>query len=209
MIWSRALLETTIALYCTRSRVLSLAASCRVTRFRLRAARWASEVNGASTMSTLPFGAMRPMTRPMALVLASLLAKASMTETSPAVARSKRARLKARALTLPLIFLEKSRGFGPKTTPPPLHSGERMEPARARPVPFWAHGFLPPPDTSPRVLVERVPWRALARWATTTSLTACRPREPSKVGKLNSFSELLLASDVKSLSFMDYVLRWS
>ena len=40
--------------------------------------------------------------------------------------------------------------------------GERMEPARARPVPFWRHGFLPPPRTSPRVLVECVPWRLLA-----------------------------------------------
>ncbi len=25
-----------------------------------------------------------------------------------------------------------------------------MEPCRARPVPFWRHGFLPPPRTSPR-----------------------------------------------------------
>ena len=27
-------------------------------------------------------------------------------------------------------------GLGPKITPPPLHNGERFEPARARPVPF-------------------------------------------------------------------------
>ncbi len=27
-------------------------------------------------------------------------------------------------------------GFGPKITPPPFHKGERLEPARARPVPF-------------------------------------------------------------------------
>jgi len=38
-------------------------------------------------------------------------------------------------------------GFGPKITPPPLHKGERFEPARARPVPFCCQGFLPPPRT--------------------------------------------------------------
>src|SRR3954465_5713516 len=43
-----------------------------------------------------------------------------------------------------------------------------MEPCRARPVPFCLYGFSPPPLTSPRVLVECVPWRAAASWATTT-----------------------------------------
>ena len=32
-------------------------------------------------------------------------------------------------------------GCGPKTTPPPTQIGERFEPARARPVPFWRHGL--------------------------------------------------------------------
>ena len=35
-------------------------------------------------------------------------------------------------------------------------------------MPFWRYGFLPPPETSPRVLVLCVPWRAAASWATTT-----------------------------------------
>ena len=48
-------------------------------------------------------------------------------------------------------------GFGPKITPPPFHKGDRFEPARARPVPFCCHGFLPPPRTSLLVLVETVP----------------------------------------------------
>jgi len=48
-------------------------------------------------------------------------------------------------------------GFGPKITPPPLHNGERLEPARARPVPFCCQGFLPPPRTSLLVFVETVP----------------------------------------------------
>ena len=32
-----------------------------------------------------------------------------------------------------------------------------MEPWRARPVPFWRYGLLPPPRTSPRVFVSCVP----------------------------------------------------
>ena len=48
-------------------------------------------------------------------------------------------------------------GLGPKITPPPFHSGERFEPARARPVPFCCHGFRPPPRTSLRVFVDTVP----------------------------------------------------
>ena len=54
-------------------------------------------------------------------------------------------------------------GCGPCATPPPTHCGERIEPWRARPVPFWRHGFLPPPRTSPRVFVECVPARSPAR----------------------------------------------
>src|ERR1700755_1200437 len=50
--------------------------------------------------------------------------------------------------------------------------GERDEPARARPVPFWRHGFAEPPDTMPRVLVACVPWRRAASSATTTSCTS-------------------------------------
>src|SRR3954451_5867840 len=43
-----------------------------------------------------------------------------------------------------------------------------MEPWRARPVPFWRYGFLPPPRTSARVFTEAVPCRAAASWPTTT-----------------------------------------
>ena len=54
------------------------------------------------------------------------------------------------------IFLLTSFGFGPKITPPPTHSGERLDPARALPVPFWRQGFLPPPRISDFVFVEAV-----------------------------------------------------
>ena len=63
---------------------------------------------------------------------------------------------------------------GPKTTPPPVHWGARIEPWRARPVPFWRHGFAPPPRTSPRVFVEWVPARRAASSATTVSWMSVR-----------------------------------
>src|SRR4051794_35805344 len=56
--------------------------------------------------------------------------------------------------------------------PPPVQIGERDEPARARPVPFWRHGLAPPPRTRPRVLVACVPWRRAASSARTDSCTS-------------------------------------
>src|SRR3954452_1658066 len=56
--------------------------------------------------------------------------------------------------------------------PPPVQIGERFEPARARPVPFWRHGLAPPPRTMPRVLVECVPCRRAASSARTDSCTS-------------------------------------
>src|SRR3954464_8412805 len=56
--------------------------------------------------------------------------------------------------------------------PPPGHSGDRLEPARGRAVPFWRHGLAPPPATLPRVLVECVPWRRAASSARTDSCTS-------------------------------------
>src|ERR1700686_644534 len=46
--------------------------------------------------------------------------------------------------------------------PPPVQIGERLEPARARPVPFWRQGLAPPPETRPRVFVAAVPRRRAA-----------------------------------------------
>src|SRR5512132_2110166 len=56
--------------------------------------------------------------------------------------------------------------------PPPVQMGERDEPARARPVPFWRHGLAPPPRTLPRVLVAAVPWRRALSSARTDSCTS-------------------------------------
>ena len=40
--------------------------------------------------------------------------------------------------------------------------GDRIDPIRARPVPFCFHNFLPEPATSPRTFVLTVPARAAA-----------------------------------------------
>src|ERR1700761_5394682 len=56
--------------------------------------------------------------------------------------------------------------------PPPVHTGEREDPARARPVPFWRHGLAPPPETLPRVLVACVPCRRALSSARTVSCTS-------------------------------------
>src|SRR3954471_22712632 len=67
--------------------------------------------------------------------------------------------------------------------PPPAKCGARIEPWRARPVPFWRHGLAPPPRTLPRVFVACVPWRRAASSARTDSWTS-GPRN----GSPNAFS---------------------
>ena len=52
--------------------------------------------------------------------------------------------------------------MGPNGLPPPFHWVARMEPWRARPVPFCFHGLRPPPETSLRPRVEWVPARRAA-----------------------------------------------
>src|ERR671922_1725482 len=56
--------------------------------------------------------------------------------------------------------------------PPPANCGARIEPWRARPVPFWRHGFEPPPRMLPRVFVDAVPWRRALSSARTDSWTS-------------------------------------
>src|SRR3954464_12343063 len=73
--------------------------------------------------------------------------------------------------------------------PPPAKWGARIVPWRARPVPFWRHGFAPPPRTNARVRVECVPRRRAASSATTTSWTS---------GPLNSAPK----TSASSLSFL-------
>src|SRR5205823_1595638 len=46
-------------------------------------------------------------------------------------------------------------------------------------VPFCRHGFLPPPLTKPRVLVDTVPARRLASWLWTTACRRCSRTGPA------------------------------
>src|SRR3989344_5906236 len=67
------------------------------------------------------------------------------------------------------IFFVKTRSLvGPPVTPPPFHKGDRMLPWRARPVCFCAHGFFPPPLTSPRPFVLALTTLLFDCWETTT-----------------------------------------
>src|SRR5207253_3064172 len=88
--------------------------------------------------------------------------------------------------------------LGPCATPPPRHWGERIEPCRARPVPFWRHGFAPPPRTSARVLVEWVPARRAASSATTTW---CIPATLGSMPKIAAGRSILLPA-LPSLVFV-------
>src|SRR3954454_17876600 len=56
--------------------------------------------------------------------------------------------------------------------PPPAKCGARIDPWRARAVPFWRHGFAPPPRTWPRLFVNDVPRRRALSSARTDSWTS-------------------------------------
>ena len=56
-----------------------------------------------------------------------------------------------------------------------------MVPARARPVPFWRHGFERPPETSPRLFVANVPARCAFCSARTASWTRCGFTSTAKI----------------------------
>ena len=79
--------------------------------------------------------------------------KRSITISACSRARALNALLRASARTCLVSFCSCPWVSGPKTVPPPTKTGERVEPARARPVPFCFHGFWFPPTTKPRVLV--------------------------------------------------------
>src|SRR5204863_9799248 len=82
---------------------------------------------------------------------------------------------------------------GPWTVPPCRHSGDRMEPTRARPVPFCFHSFLPAPETSFLFLVACVP----ARCAERKCLTASQRRSsliPPKTSSASSSVPVFLPS---------------
>src|SRR4249919_1523882 len=93
-------------------------------------------------------------------------------------------------------FTSKLRPVGGKAMPPPVQCGARIEPARARPVPFWRHGCERPPATSPRLFPPRVAERAEFCSARTVSCTRCGFTSAPKT----SASSVRLLADFPPLS---------
>src|SRR5262245_35950941 len=65
--------------------------------------------------------------------------------------------------------------------PPPVNCGERIEPWRARPVPFCRYGLRPPPETIARLLTAAVPRRFAAACATTAAWIRSERTVDSKI----------------------------
>src|SRR5205823_11217363 len=89
----------------------------------------------------------------------------------PAAACALKAERKAERRAFRFTLTSKLRGPGGNTTPPPVNCAARIVPARARPVPFWRHGFARPPETSPRLFAPRLPARRALGSARTGSWT--------------------------------------
>ena len=120
-----------------------------------------------STSTFLPVSSRRASNCSIREVFGASHWNASITCSAPSPARAFNALLRANARTCRGTVSVYLRGRGPNTVPPPTQTGERVEPERARPVPFCFHGFWLPPITSPRVFVLCVPWRWLAKYAFT------------------------------------------
>src|SRR6476469_10761577 len=120
-----------------------------------------------------------------------------MTKIEPSVARALSALFLASARTWRGTYSSYARGVGPNTVPPPTHCGARVEPWRARPVPFCFHGFWLPPVTYLRILVDALPWRWLARKAVTALCITGMFTVPSNVDSGScTFSLRAVPSDV-------------
>src|SRR5437763_6790480 len=94
----------------------------------------------------------------------------------------------AARLTFLFTFSSKLGGVGGNATPPPVNCGARIVPARARPVPFWRHGFERPPATRPRLFAARVPARRAFSSARTVSWTRCGRRSAPKTASSSATS---------------------
>src|SRR5215212_5667735 len=120
---------------------------------RLRKLSAAAESSRPTTTSTRPSTPSAASAFRAAFVLGLSKPHPSTTTTRPSPARSERAERSASEIIFLGVFCRYLRGFGPNATPPPLYCGDRIEPWRALPVPFWRYGLAPPPRTSARVFV--------------------------------------------------------
>ncbi len=121
-----------------------------------------------------------------AFVLAPVTSRLSTTDTSPdAILAASASRSAERRISVG-IFLSYFLGVGPKGLPPPFHCVARIEPCRARPVPFCFHGFLPPPETSLLPFVSWVPARRAASSFTTAWWRSGTRTGPAKTSDSSS-----------------------
>src|SRR6185503_13654905 len=137
-------------------------ASSTSTLGRLREAsrRLSSILSVRMSTSFMPSPASMPAS---SLVLGCWMASPSMTERRSSRTSCDRIAAMPARYILRFTFCEKfSSGLFGKMRPPPRQSGEDVMPARARPVPFWRHGFLVEWRTSLLVFCAREPWRPLA-----------------------------------------------
>src|SRR5688572_17291033 len=168
---SALLVSSTVA---ERTRASGLALRTDITWTLIRLREDSSRFSSTSSVSTSTWS------KPIAFTFwASILVfGASILNSSTTRMRSSRAsceRIEAMPARyiLRLTFCEKfSSGELGKILPPPRHSGLEVMPARARPVPFWRHGFLVEWFTAPRSFCAREPMRAFAWKATTTWCTS-------------------------------------
>src|SRR5438105_7686923 len=153
------------------------------TRSRFRNDLITPSSSGCATTRTGSSFAQPPRSSAAALVESSSSEPGSTTPSVPACACAESALRSAALRLLRFTFDVKLRLFGGNAMPPPVQCGARVEPARARPVPFWRHGFERPPATRPRLLPPRVAERASFSSARTVSWTRCgftsAPKTPS------------------------------
>src|SRR5229473_3514414 len=168
----------------------------------LRAARAKfSSTVGPSMISTEPQPSLsRRLTS--AAVFASASFAVSSTISLPSACLAESAVLSARRRTFFCSENSWLRTTGPKITAPPRNCGERRLPWRARPVPFWRHGFLVVPWTSLMPLVLCVPARRLASCQLTMRARMSRRTGRPNTASARSMLPTSLLSRLVMASFM-------
>src|SRR4030095_1110631 len=136
---------------------------------RLRDDRKMLSSNASTTTSTVPSRPSDLIICAKSLVFGASTAMPSITESRSSRTSCERIAATPARYILRLTLCEKfSSGELGKIFPPPRHSGLFAWPARARPVPFCAHGFLCDLLTSARPFCLRLPLRAFAWYAVTS-----------------------------------------
>src|SRR6185437_7502317 len=168
----------------------------------LRAARAKFSSTAGPSMISTELQPSLPKRSASALVLASASLAASSTMSLPSACLAESAVLSAKRRTFFCSENSWLRTTGPKITAPPRNCGERKLPWRARPVPFWRHGFLVVPWMSLMPLVLCVPARRLASCQLTMRARMSRRTGRPKISSARSMLPTLLLLRSMTESFM-------